>query len=440
MRIRHLWTDPGPCGDSSLRARAMSTTGRFFAGLAVLLWVGCSPPPAGSEKGGSGPQLILDAHEMKVAAAEMLTISDTLDRHRRMVELMDAMSPENLPGAIAAYEANLSRVDPHEIRLFTNAWAQIDPRGALDRILDHWRYPKINNQAVLEVVTLWVNSGDSEAARAYVDPSFDGPIPSRRSPTKFMVLAVLEALAVAGEYDGLTQMFGSLEDDADRELFITQVMIEMNRSGGDGSIKGWLDSIPWDAPKGLKFSTLKRGLDWVAKLSGPTAALWYEEIESQPGAVELLPMAVKAWGVRDPGASILWLEDRQLTVIRTKLVREIGRGWLVRRPAVAEAWLASRLDVPIVQRDLLLVLANHYAGLRRFEEAAELARQSPDGTRRRRALVALLRKWSSFDDEAVEAYLEEGNVSQAVIESYRKKMAENPIKVRRRRANPADDG
>jgi hypothetical protein len=404
---------------------------RAMVTFLLVCALGCSP--SGSVTGGSGQPLALDSPQMKTAAQEMLSISDTLDRHRRLVELMDALNEDNLPGAIEAYESYLSRVDPHEIRLFTNAWAQIDPKGALDRILDTWRYPRINRQAVLEVVTIWVQSGDGKAARAYVDPKFEGPIPSRQSPTKFMVLAVLQSLAVEGEYDELTAMLASLEDDGDRELFITEVMVEMNRAGGKGGVKAWLDSIPWDTPKNLKFSTLKRGLDWVSKMSGPQAARWYEEIESDPRAVQLLPMAVKSWGVRDPGAAILWLGDRQPTTVRAALVREIGRGWTEREAKApeAEAWIQAHIEIPLVRDHLSLVLANYWAREKRFEDSIEMAKNVPTTGQRDHAIAAVLREWSGYDDDATEAFIASGRVPETAIAWYRKQTAENPIKVRR---------
>lgn len=400
--------------------------------IVSMIVLACSPP--GSATGGAGQPLVLDSAEMKSAVQEMLKTADTLDRHRRMVELMDAINADNLPGAIEGYESDLSRVDPHEIRLFTNAWAQIDPKGALDRILDTWRYPRINNQAVLEVVYVWARSGDRAAARAYVDPSFDGPIPSRESPTKFMVLAVLQALAENGDYEQLTDMLASLEDTGDRELFITEVMVEMNRGNGSGSVKAWLDSIPWDAPKNLKFSTLKRGLDWVSKMSGPAAAAWYEEIESEPRAVEVLPMAVKSWGVRQPGDAILWLGDRQTTTVQTALIREIARSWFQRSKegaAEAEAWVLEHLEVPVVRDNLILILANHWAVEARFEESIEMAKKEPEPSRRELALAAVLREWSKLDDPAVEAYITSKQVSDSVVSLYRQQQAESTIKVKR---------
>lgn len=413
-----------------------SRPGALCAGAALSFclllagWVvGCTPP-----SGAGTAKLELDAEQMKIETAEMLKISDTLERHRRMIELIDAIDEDNLAGALDGYEENLTKVDPHEVRLIANKWAQIDPHGAVVRILDQWTYSKIANQAVLEAVYIWVNSDDSKAARAYVDPNFDGPIEARRSPSKFMVRAVLQALGVAGKHDELTSMFAELENDGDRELYLTQTMIEINRARGMGEVKAWVDSIPWDTPKDLKFSALKRGLDWIAKVSGPHAAEWWEEYEDHPSAIRVLPMAVKAWGVLDPGPALLWLGKRQPTTVQAALAREIARGWLTREPEEAEAWIVAHLDEPVVLENATLVLANRLVKQMRFEEAIELATKAPDPKQRDVALVAVLREWSAIPDGAVEQYVAAGHVPDEVVAAWRKKMETHPIKVRRVRA------
>jgi len=58
--------------------------------------------------------LDLDSAAMQVEITKMLKTTDTLDRHRRMVQLIDAIDEDNLPGAVAAYNENLARANPHE--------------------------------------------------------------------------------------------------------------------------------------------------------------------------------------------------------------------------------------------------------------------------------------------------------------------------------------
>ncbi len=417
-------------------ARSSRTLRMLTSGFLVLaIALGCSPESPDSRSGTTGLSQVgdLDSEQMKIAIAEMLRMTDTLDRNRRAVELMDALDEDNLPGAIEAYEEDLTRVVPHEIRLFANAWARIDPKGALDRMLDTWRYPKISFQSVEEAVYVWVRSGDGAAARAYVDPSIDSTRLQGRTPTKFMVQAVLKALAVEGEYEELTGLFESLEDDGNRQLFLTEVMIEMNRVRGLSVVREWIETIPWDSPSDLKFSALTRGLDWTSKMSGQIAAAWYEEIEDQPRAIELLPVTVAGWGFAAPEQALPWLAERPDSAIRDQLMRRAASGWLSRKPEEAERWLIERLDQPLMRDRMLVPLANFRLTQRRYLEALEFAEQVPNPTERDHVLANILTEWSRLDSAAVEAYIADEQVSDTVVASMRKNL-EAPIRLKRRPA------
>jgi len=416
---------------SSPAARS-DTRGHLLISILLVLAIalGCSAERTGSRAGAPGVG-DLDSEQMKTAIAEMLRMTDTLDRNRRAIELMDALDEDNLPGAIEAYETDLTRVVPHESRLFANAWAKIDPKGALDRMLDTWRYPKISFQSVEEAVYVWVNSGDAAAARAYVDPSIDSTQLQGRTPTKFMVQAVLKALAVAGEYEELTGLFESLEDDGNRQLFLTEVMIEMNRVRGLPVVREWIETIPWDSPSDLKFAALTRALDWTSKMGGQIATAWYEDIEDQPRAIELLPVTVAGWGFVAPQEALPWLAQRPESTIRDQLMRRAASGWLSRKPEEAEAWLVEHLDEPLMRDRMLVPLANFRLTQRRYLDALELAQQIPNPSERDQVLTNVLTEWSRLDSAAAEEYIADQQIGEAVVAAMRKQL-EAPIRVKRR--------
>ena len=178
---------------------------------------GCSPTDQPSVP--SFGTLELNESELKEAIFEAIEIEDTVERTRRWVEVMDAVNEDNLAGGIAAFDERLNRVEDREIRYFANKWARIDAEGALNHILDDWRYPRPVNEAVQEVVYVWVRHGDSKAAREYAAPNFEGPIGGTRSPKKFVVLAILTALAAEGDFDELTKLLAAPHHPEDRELW-----------------------------------------------------------------------------------------------------------------------------------------------------------------------------------------------------------------------------
>jgi hypothetical protein len=448
--------------NGSLLRRPVLSAGLAPVGIAVLLGmlmsslVACSPSgDAGAGGGGTvadsaaslgGSEALqpLDNQDMKTAIDEMLRTTDTLDRNRKAIALLNALTAENLEGAIEAYEKDLARVPPHESRLFANAWARIDPRGAVDRMLA-WEYPKITFQSVEEAVYVWARSGDAAEARAYVDPSIDSAKIQGKTPGKFMVLAVIKALGVAQEYDEMTALLSSLEDDTSRDLFLTEVMIEMNRVHGLPEVRSWVNGMSWDTPNDLKIGALRRGFEWTSQLGGEDVAAWYEEIESHPRAIELLPTAVARWGVRGPDDAILWLAQRPASGVRDQVIRQTATGWLGRKPDEAEAWILSQSDADEKMRELMLIpLVNLRAAQRRYPEAIGLLEQVEKEDEREYGLIAVLVEWHRLDSAAAEKYIQDATISEAVASGVRDKL-DAEIKVKRRRApappaSPSQDG
>ncbi len=379
----------------------------------------------------------LDASGMKTAVLDTISSIDSLDRARRWVEIADLLDDENLPGALEAFDEELNRADEYEIRIFANKWAQLDPEGALDYITDNWRYPKATNQAVNEIFYVWARN-DSAAAREYIAPSFEEPIAGRRSPKKFMVLATLRALAASGDLDELTRLFGSLEDNGDRNLWLTQVMREMNRARGNEATQAWVESIPWDTPNGVKRAAFNRALDWLARISPSGAAKWYEKFEGERDLSELLRPIVKAWGIQDPAATLMWLNDRPRNPTQLTYVREVYRGWFDWGPEYgeeAEAWTRANRGVELVEDPLVFMLTQVLVHQRRYEDAAEWINTARPEIRSK-ALPGVFAEWATLDASAVDAWVAANQISEEIVDDYRARVENNPVKVKRRRSQP----
>ena len=412
----------------------------FLLAATPWLLVSCG----GSGNGGDAcAPLDLDAEQMQARMIEMLSTADTLDRHRLAIALADALDEDNLPGAIAGLDANLDRIDPHEVRIIAHAWAAIDAKGALDHMLENWKFPRINNQAVEEVVYVWAASGDGAGARAYVDPTFDGPIASPRSPTRFMQLAVLKALAVAEDWEQLTGLFGSIDDDGDRAFWLTRVIVEMSRVNGFESIRSWVDGIPWDAPNDLKVEALKRALDWRSRLDYADAQSWYESFEGHPKAYEMLPEAVRAQGMREPANALEWLREREHGNTRDTLVREIVRGWLGRESGeirnAGRVWVDENAADEFWQPMIVGVAVKHYADSVEHRRAADLARKYPEASLASKVVPSILAAWSTYDPEAVDEYIEVTGLGGEMVEEYQAKLEQRRTGIRVSRSRVEDD-
>ena len=412
--------------------------------LAVVLFSAACGGDAGGGAGADCTPLDLDAAGMETAVAEMLATADTVERHRSAIAIGDALTTDNLPGFVQALDDNINKVDPNEVRLLAHAWADVDPKGALDHILEEWRYPRVSNGAVEEVVYVWAASGDGASARAYVDPSFDGPVAAPRSPTRFMQLAVLKALGVAQDFENLTALFASVEDPGDRDFWTTRVLIEMNRVHGMPAIRGWVDSIPWDAPNDLKMAALKKAIDWRARGSYADAQAWYEELEAEQPRPALLDPVVQAQGVREPANAILWLAERPQDNERDRLIREIMNGWMIREdPAVrdeARTWAVSQVNHEVLGPLVSPLVVRGFVGGNRVREAADFVLANPEVTNPERLLPFVLVRWASIDVDAVDAYIKEKGIDEEIVEAYQqelKRIIDSGVKVTRQRVRNA---
>lgn len=432
--------EDGPTRRSGWRLARRRIAELTLLSLTAVGFLACDAPnPESADASSPGAAglapLELDAEQMRVEIGKMLRITDTLDRHRRMVQLVDSIDESNLQGAVDAYVENVGRVDPQEARLFANRWSKIDPQAAVSGILA-WPYPRAKNQAILEAVFQWTINGGGEEARAFVDPRYESSGQTLRSPTKFMYLAVLKGLGVAREWDQLTGMLLATEEDGDRELWITEIMIEINRAHGISAVREWLDSIPWESEYDLKVSTMKRGLLWVASHDYDRAAKWYEKIEAEnpDKAIEAMPQAVQARGISHPVDAIGWLRERPETGVRDALIREIMIGWLSRESdrEAGEAWIRANLGDPMVERLGVVALANQLLESLRFVEAADVVREHAREPYRSRALTAAFVRWGQNDPGAVDAYIEEHDVSEEVASNYRTRLAQKAVRVKRR--------
>ena len=84
----------------------------------------------------------------------------------------------------------------------------------------------------------------------------------------------------------------------------------------------------------------------------------------------------------------------------------------------------------------IVPLANHLVTRMKYREAAELLRNDAAEVYRTQALSGALKQWASFDEDAVEAYIAEVELSPNVVEAYQRRLANNPIRVKRRPAAP----
>lgn len=379
----------------------------------------------------------LDAGELREALLEALATTDTFDRVARTVELLAAVDDDNVAGARAAYDQRLAHVDRSEIRLYANTLARRGPREALDEVM-RWEYPGLKRAAVSEIVYWWARHGGSAEARAYAEATLEDAALGEKTVRNVMIDALVRAVAASGDHAELTEIFASLPADDTREWLLTQSILELYRTGGFAATKAWVDSIPWDVGDGLAFSALKRGLHLQSKALGADSAAWYLEFEPRlsPDEVEeALPLVVQGWVRRDPEATIAWLRDRPQSAVRDEALRSAAIVWLKGDPETAVAWIEARLEDPLVERTLLFPLAQYTMSID-IHEALPLAERIPIEGERIRALKQILVMWSRDDYAAVEAYMAENDVPEAVVAAVRGQRA---IRTQRRR-DPSAEG
>src|SRR5262245_48809111 len=252
---------------------------------------------------------------------------DPLARTAALVPVLRGLRPEDLDEVVAAYEATLRGVGPGgaAIELLCEAWAALDPRGALERI---GRWPAERRS---EGVRACLRSWARREPRAAYEWTASGVEPEARQ-------AVFSGWAESGDpamWDFVARMTPSM----DREIASNVLMMWVMARGGVDDLLARVEALPDDAPGRFKLAAFRTATGLAAYLDPELALAFVDRHAGGPYDKGLLKRLAVRQLPRDGPGTMQMLLDRPAGTERDWALRETYRRWLVTDREAALSWM-----------------------------------------------------------------------------------------------------
>jgi hypothetical protein len=386
---------------------------------------GASAPTASSAIGSTGSTpssesaapivatqaLNLDADQMRQAVDEALSIPDRLDRVARLTTLWLSLTPDNFEAAREAFEKDINRSQPLEIRLFTNAWARLDPVSALEGIRD-WRFAGPIAEAQEEILLTWVLRGGADEAVAWTRENVIEPGAESAGPNhtpNAILKTLLEAVALqGGSNEELTALIEPYPESQSSNFAIANTVLQLRRIGKD-RMYSWVESIPADADNNLSYRVWQSAISIAAKGNVENAKVWYAAHEDYLADQDVLPRLARTYFQTDPAGAFGYLLERKPSDERTATLQSMFKFWFTNDAPGAAAWVEANLDRAEV-RETGLAHLTVYTLRSDVGKAISLAAQLPDN-QRTPAMKQCLVAWGRRDIVGLKKYLDANDVS-----------------------------
>jgi hypothetical protein len=404
----------------------MSLAGRY---LAMTLGVAVAAFALGRLTAPTQPPAA--PHDLAGAIQASLSEGDTLERVGRTMTLLESLEPEDVPGVLAVYERMMMTIDPPELSAFFNAWARIDPDGAIEHALAFPRRSMLKERKIGVRAAL--------AGWAYADPSkarvAAEEIAEKNAPLREQVWAGLVEGWVRADLDteGLATFLANLRPRQHGEGAVYVAVRELVRTGGAEAALDWVDTIVRDPFQEEKFNRVvfEAGVSEAAASDPARTGAWLLE-HAEAGYAAGAPLIVaKRWGRADGAAALEWLGAYPAGESRDEAVREAYLAWWTSDWESAEAWLGSNAQSAL-HDPAREVWVERLIG---WEPAKALAgcELILDVDRRQRCLLSGVRKWYGKDAVAAEEWLQTSPLDEEVRNRVRKTAGKLGSSSRRRR-------
>jgi hypothetical protein len=343
---------------------------------------------------------------------------DTLERVGQTTTLLQSLEPEGVPGVLAVYERMMMAIDPAELSAFFNAWARIDPEGAIEYVLALPRRSMLKERkiGVRAVLAGW----------AYADPSKARvgaeEIAAKTAPLRENVWAGLMEGWVRSDLDteGLTSFLVNLRPQKHRDGAVDVAAHELVRTGGAEAALDWVDTIVRDPFQEEKFNRVvfESAVREAAASDPARTGAWALEHMEATYAANAPVIIAEPWGRADGAAAMEWLSAYPAGESRDEAIREAYVAWWTVDWESADAWMTSTSQSALHDPAREVWIARLLA----VEPAKALAacEHFPDVARRQRCLESGARKWYMTDALAAEEWLQTSPLDEEVRNRVRK--------------------
>jgi len=386
----------------------------FVIGFAVS--TSSTPPPAPTPAPTTEPKAptkisrIFVPPETREPVLEILRNAllepDAFARVTRLASVLPALGPDAIPEVRAALDdMSVDRGAP-ALDLMLRWWAKNEPTGATN-----WAFVKAprgyKTQSLMAAVETWATM-DPEAAWAHIQTlsligaEFDAELQ----------IAMVRGWFNSG-HPGLTDFIQSLGPGATRQRCVGVYAREIiQRDGAEAAIR-WADSVPEDDAV-FKGDVYRQVGSQVALAQPELAVPWCDRVCDGPFGRNMRQLIAQRWAAVDGIGAMEWVSHAPIGELESdKAVQGAFRGWLQRdREGLlewvdemgaenVEPWFQPTVEV------LAVLLGKSRGPLEGMRWASAIT--DPEGQTRTKVTVA--RNWKKSDPDAVEAWMDENQVS-----------------------------
>jgi len=334
---------------------------------------------------------------------------DSRLRVEQLGQLLGILTPENLPGAIDALEANRDLIDEPELRMVSSSWARMDAPGAFARVRDEWPQRAARRIVLSEITYDWALRDPASAVQAVSTiPDGDGAL------HEMVERKLVEGWAKTVEFRSATDYVASLpQQSAIRQGLTTVIAQERLKAGGPQALIDWAESVREDAPQNYRLVAFRKASRMLAQVDPQAAAAWLEKHYGTPYTDGVTRIVATQWAESDPKAAFTWLLARPDDDERFQAVGFAFSDWLQRDPQKAGEWLRESTPGPVLDPALGAYARN--LRIKAPQEALVWAQRIHDEKLRGEAITEVGRDWYRRDPEAARLWLAEANLPAEMV-------------------------
>jgi len=338
-----------------------------------------------------------------------LSDPDPIARAASLVPVLRHLDLSQIGAVKGVYEATFAAGGPGStaIALLCEAWAVLDPQGALDQTST---WPRDARRAAREDLLRGWARRNRNAAMEWASGVHDNGT---------SLLAVFTGWAESDD-PAMWSDVAKMKPSMGRESASTAMMQRVLAREGYEGLFARVQALPDDGPNGFKTAAIGTATALVATFDPTRAMAYADQQASTPNGDILLRRVAIRWVGQDPPAAMQNLVDRPASKGRDYALREAYRRWLRREHVAALAWMPESAPTDERYTPLLDLYA---VGVARgdpehpgdaIRRAIRWAERTADADKRRETFVQLGVIWLSEEPDAASAWIAQNGIDAAV--------------------------
>jgi len=333
----------------------------------------------------------LSPEKMKEAMLEAIREGDPVKSQLLFARLMEELTPDNAPAALAMIRENVSGFDSMRyMGTLAYKWGQVDPITAMKELAQ--ADPRGGGRMSQNVVLTGWASADPKAAMEWLN-AYEG------EGKDWLSMSIVNGMAKS-DPEGALKYVSALEREEDRARGAETIAREMIRLGGADKAVAWLNGLTDPDMKSGAFRTVAeqimrgdpaKAAEWIKTYAGeeyaqdalrnvseslarrdPQEALKFANSLTGKAQSSAIGQAINEWARQEDGVHMAeaakYVESLPQGDARDAGTRAIAREAVREDPQAGIAW-ANQIQDPEVRTDTLIDVARRY--LREDRAAAE---------------------------------------------------------------------